>query len=86
MRTTSRAGVIWMIGWCMVLLAGLIHLPMKAIAVIGIAIIAGHNITNYLGGLGDAAFGDPYIVFNDAPKLERLREQYPVLYQARRVP
>jgi uncharacterized membrane protein len=33
------AGVIWMLGWCMVLLAGLVRLPAKAAGVTGIAII-----------------------------------------------
>src|SRR5580693_1456040 len=33
------AGVIWMLGWCMVLLAGLVRLSAKAIGMIGLAII-----------------------------------------------
>jgi uncharacterized membrane protein len=33
------AGVIWMLGWCMVLLAGLVRLPAKAVGTIGLAII-----------------------------------------------
>jgi uncharacterized membrane protein len=37
------AGVIWVIGWSMVLLSALVFLPTKAVAAIGIAIIAGHN-------------------------------------------
>jgi uncharacterized membrane protein len=39
-------GVIWMIGWCMILLAVLIHLrlPLGVIAIIGVAIVAGHNL------------------------------------------
>ena len=44
------AGVIWMIGWCMVLMSGLVFLPRKAIAALGIAIIAGHNITDFFPG------------------------------------
>jgi uncharacterized membrane protein len=47
------AGVIWMIGWCMILMAALVHLPVRAIAAFGIVLIAGHNL---LGGLSpDAA-------------------------------
>jgi uncharacterized membrane protein len=38
------AGVIWVIGWCMVLLAGLIFLPMRALAAFGLVIVLGHNI------------------------------------------
>ena len=40
----NLAGVIWVIGWCMILLAALVHLPVKALAAIGVAIIAGHNL------------------------------------------
>ena len=38
------AGVIWALGWCMVLLAGIIWLPLPVIAVGSLAIIAGHNL------------------------------------------
>ena len=49
------AGVIWMIGWCMILLAGLVHLPLRAIAALGILIIAGHNIIDpYMPAIGPA--------------------------------
>lgn len=40
------AGVIWMIGWCLVLMAVLVHLPLTAIGVLGVAIIAGHNLVD----------------------------------------
>lgn len=36
--------VIWCIGVCMIVLAGLIRLPHKAILAIGIAIVCGHNL------------------------------------------
>lgn len=36
--------VIWAIGLSMIVLAALIHLPHKAVAAIGIAIVAGHNL------------------------------------------
>jgi len=35
--------VIWAIGWCMVVLAGLVWLPSRAVAGIGIAMIVVHN-------------------------------------------
>ncbi|HZD92777.1 MAG TPA: heparan-alpha-glucosaminide N-acetyltransferase domain-containing protein, partial [Candidatus Sulfotelmatobacter sp.] len=41
------AGVIWMLGWCMVLLAGLIWLPVPVIAFFGLTIIAAHNILDF---------------------------------------
>ena len=46
------AGVIWVIGWCMILLAGLVRLPLPALGVLGLAIIAGHNLMDpHLGAL-----------------------------------
>ena len=50
------AGVIWMIGWCMVLLAAAISLPLNAIAALGIAIVVLHNLTDVFGA--GQAFGD----------------------------
>jgi uncharacterized membrane protein len=38
------AGVIWVIGWCMILMAGLVKLPLYTIAALGIVVIAGHNL------------------------------------------
>jgi uncharacterized membrane protein len=38
------AGVIWVIGWCMILLAGLIYLPLPAIAAFGVGLIFMHNL------------------------------------------
>ncbi len=37
------AGVIWAIGWSMVLLAGLVWLPTAAVAALGLTIIVAHN-------------------------------------------
>jgi uncharacterized membrane protein len=53
----SLAGVIWMLGWCMVLMAGIIYLPMRAIATLGIAIIAFHPILYPAMGAAHAAEG-----------------------------
>jgi uncharacterized membrane protein len=38
--------VIWAIGWSMIALAGLVHLPRGAIAAVAIILIAGHNLTD----------------------------------------
>jgi len=40
------AGVIWMIGWCMVLMSAIVFLPYAAIAVGSVAILVGHNLTD----------------------------------------
>lgn len=37
------AGVIWVIGWCMVLMALLVRLPVKVVGAFGVAMIALHN-------------------------------------------
>jgi uncharacterized membrane protein len=37
------AGVIWVIGWSMILMAALVRLPVSAVGMTGLAIIAGHN-------------------------------------------
>jgi uncharacterized membrane protein len=40
------AGVIWMIGWCLILLALMVRLPIGIVATIGAAIVAGHNLAD----------------------------------------
>jgi uncharacterized membrane protein len=46
--------VIWALGWSMIVLAGLIYLPLWAIAAFGAVMIAGHNL---LDGISPEAFG-----------------------------
>jgi uncharacterized membrane protein len=45
-RHYEMAGVIWVIGICMVLMAGLVKLPLKALAVFGLVVIAAHNLAD----------------------------------------
>lgn len=45
----TEANVLWVIGWSMIVLAGLQRLPIGVIAAFGIVIIAGHNLVDYLG-------------------------------------
>ena len=40
----EMAGVLWVIGWCMILMAALVKLPLSVSAVIGAIIIAAHNL------------------------------------------
>jgi uncharacterized membrane protein len=42
----TEGNILWATGWCMILLAGLVYLPVKAIATIGLVIIAGHNLAD----------------------------------------
>ena len=42
------AGVIWMLGWCMVLMAALVRLPVRAIAIVGLLIVAAQDVFGLL--------------------------------------
>lgn len=42
--TFLLGGVIWALGWCMVLLAALVFLPVRVVGAIGVGIIAAHNL------------------------------------------
>jgi len=46
----EMAGVIWVIGWCMILMAGLVRLPVAAVGTIGLVIMAAHNLIPMPGG------------------------------------
>jgi uncharacterized membrane protein len=52
------AGVIWMLGWCMILLAVAVHLPYVAIAATGVAIVALHNVTDFFASSLQQSFGE----------------------------
>ena len=48
----EMAGVIWVIGCCMILMAGLVKLPVAGIGAIGVVIIAAHNLMDtHMGAL-----------------------------------
>jgi uncharacterized membrane protein len=50
------AGVIWVIGWCMILMSLLVRVPVRAVGAIGVVIIAGHNALDpFVPQLADAA-------------------------------
>jgi uncharacterized membrane protein len=49
-RQYMLAGVIWVIGWCMILMAGIVKLPLRAVAAIGLVIIFGHNLLDGVAG------------------------------------
>lgn len=53
------AGVIWMIGWCMIVMAVLVHLPVWVNAIGGVAIIALHNITDFFPAFTEALYEGP---------------------------
>jgi uncharacterized membrane protein len=68
------AQVIWVFGWSMILLAGLIYLPIRAIAAFGLTMIALHNLLDQIKippwqGPGTPApgfFGSLWMVFHQS--------------------
>ena len=54
-------GVLWMLGWTMVVLAGLVFLPYPAIAAFGFLVVFGHNLIDpWLPAHADALFSSPH--------------------------
>jgi uncharacterized membrane protein len=53
----GAAGVIWILGWSMVVMALIVRLPVRWIAVFGVVMIATHNL---LDGINPASFGKLY--------------------------
>ena len=51
------AGVIWMLGWCMILLAAMLWLPVNVVGIIGVLMIAGHNVMDLLAPNGPGEGG-----------------------------
>ncbi|HEX8280832.1 MAG TPA: heparan-alpha-glucosaminide N-acetyltransferase domain-containing protein, partial [Chthoniobacterales bacterium] len=40
----TNGQVIWALGWSMIMMGGLIHLPLRVLAAFGMVLIAGHNL------------------------------------------
>ena len=64
----EMAGVIWVIGCCMILMAGLVKLPLPAVGTIGVLIIAAHNLMDshmgkLLEGLDSNRFSGLWKIF-----------------------
>lgn len=76
--------VIWAIGVSMIALAALVWLPRPVLTVLGLAIIAGHNLLDTLHFPTGSAMHVPWAILHDRGWLEfsdslRLRTSYPVL-------
>jgi uncharacterized membrane protein len=52
------AGVIWMLGWCMVIMAAVIWLPTVAIGALGVGMIFLHNLMDFLPATTNQALSD----------------------------
>lgn len=53
----AHAGVIWVLGWSMVVMAAIVYLPVRWIAALGLSMIAFHNL---LDRINPASFGKLY--------------------------
>ncbi|WP_294311094.1 DUF1624 domain-containing protein [uncultured Sphingomonas sp.] len=75
--------VIWAIGVCMIALAGLIHLPRGAVAAIGLAIVAGHNLLDPIAFAPDSPWFKPWALIHKRSAFEwmgiTIKTTYPVL-------
>lgn len=76
--------VIWAIGVSMIALAGLLWLPRGALAVLALAVIAGHNLLDGVRVQGDGALAVLWKVLHQRDWIAvtdglRLRTSYPVL-------
>ena len=76
--------VIWAIGVSMIALAALVWLPRPLLLLLGIAIIAGHNVLDTLHFPVGSAMHVPWAILHDRGWIEfsdslRLRTSYPVL-------
>ncbi len=58
--------VIWAIGWCMVVLAGLIHLPRAGIAAFALVMIFGHNLLDGITASSMGSFDWLWAIFHQA--------------------
>jgi len=56
----AHAGVIWILGWSMVVMAAIVWLPLRWIAALGLGMIATHNL---LDAINPASFGKFYWVW-----------------------
>lgn len=57
----EMAGVIWVIGCCMIMMAALVKLPLPISAAMGVIIIAAHNLMGpHIGKLLDGMDGDKF--------------------------
>jgi uncharacterized membrane protein len=62
--------VLWALGWAMVALGVLVHLPVRVLAVVSLAVIALHNLAD---GIQAAQFGSAAWIWNVAHQLGLFR-------------
>jgi len=75
--------VIWAIGLCMIILAALIHLPARVILLLGIALVAGHNLLDDIVFPPGHPLFMPWAIIHERSQIELagtvIKFNYPVL-------
>lgn len=66
--TPAFALVLWALGWSMILMAALVHMPRRLLAVLSLAIIFGHNLLDWIRPASLGAFAPVWQVLH-APGL-----------------
>jgi uncharacterized membrane protein len=56
--------VMWALGWSMIVLSALVHLPTRAVAAIGVVLIAGHNLLDPIQAASLGALGPVWSVLH----------------------
>jgi uncharacterized membrane protein len=77
----TLAGVIWMLGWCMVLMSGLIWLPTWAVGVVGLVLVAGQSVFEALAPASGVLHGLwQFLYLGDMVRLAENGPSITVLY------
>lgn len=64
----NLAGVIWMLGWCMILMAALVQLSPRVVGIIGVVLIVAQDVFNPIGSLLPSAIGK-FLYLGDAVQI-----------------
>ena len=77
----TLAGVIWMLGWSMVLLAALVHFSPKTVGIVGIAVMAFQQLFQLLGSALPPSLGTAwhFLYPNSAPQPESIAILYVIV-------
>ncbi|WIW90388.1 heparan-alpha-glucosaminide N-acetyltransferase domain-containing protein (plasmid) [Sphingobium sp. V4] len=75
--------VIWAIGLCTILLAGLIHLPARAILALGLVLVGGHNLLDGITFPANHPLFLPWAIIHERSQIELagtvIKFNYPIL-------
>ena len=76
--SSPLAGVIWMLGWCMVLMAGLVRLSIAAVTVVGLVLVFGQDIV--AGAAGRLPFLGAFLYSGGEVQLGAAGPTFSILY------